>query len=150
VRDCEQERDWAQLVFEQHATVPLSRVTALALVFPALRMAYGADIDGRQLEPAERAMFAQFGAGLQGAALGEYAAGDDKARETRIREQLRQEFTDQPHLRQLGNGMVSAAWVNPPKPGRETSGGVVTPVPNLSPAGPFQNTGEGALPGARP
>lgn len=141
VRACEEERDRAQALLEQHAAVPLSRETVFALLFPALRMAYGSDADGRVLDQAERAMVGVFGDALRGAAFSEYAGALARADEERVRKQLREEFLTQPHLRRVGPGMLAAAWVNAPKPsGGTPANAVVTPPPSVRPDTGFQGS----------
>lgn len=102
-------------------------------------MARRTEAQARKLDQAERGMFAVFAMGIQGAALAEYAQALDKGEEERIRAQLREEFMQQPHLRNIGTGHLKASWITPPKPvGGAPAGAVVTPPPNVRRETAFQ------------
>lgn len=105
----------AQAVLDYCRPVPVSTETVQALATPLVRMGAGADFDDAPLTLVERAMAGLWGRMARTFAIADFTYALDKAGEEKIREKIRAEYMNQPHLRQVGGGMLSATWVNPPK-----------------------------------
>ena len=146
LNECEDDRAAAVADLTRCAPVPLSAETVRAAALPLLRIAAGKDINGQAMASVERAQAAVFGQTIETLATMEYHAAMASMERARRAEEDR--LVHAPQLRQLGDGMLSAAWASPPPVPDGASGGVITPPPDLSPAKPFFNTGEGPLPGA--
>ena len=136
VEACELDRDQAAADLTRCAPVPLTRETLFALGRPLLRMAGGRDVGNAPLARDERAMAGVFGRGIDAMAFREFAAALDKDEAQEAEAALMERLMTGPHMTQVGDGMLSAAWIRPPAVPR-TPGGQVTPAPQVSPAGPF-------------
>jgi hypothetical protein len=136
-----QDADRTQGALEHCKPVPLSAATVALLAAPLMRMSAGTDIGKTPLTAAERLMAGLYGQAAYSIATQEYAGALDGAEEARIRARLQEEARNQPHLRQVSDGMFAAAWANPPKPAAgKPANAVVTPPPAVRPDTGFQGS----------
>lgn len=140
------EADQAQAALERCSPVPLSVATVQALAVPLMQLCAGTDVDKVPLTIVERGLAGLHALSAYNLAIAPYAGALDNAEEQRIRKQIAEEAKGQPQFRRVGDGLLSAAWPNPPKPSAAAPGGVTTPPPDLRPSSPFRNTGEGPMP----